>query len=152
MTIITILWAGASNLAKLPRGFQIPTPVGNYTPDWAIAFYEGAVKHIYFVAETKGSMNSIASKINGVIAKGIAKLVGGTLAEAKGEGIKITVGKLMIRIMTEAGGRTNYFKLSYIGKQAFDIFGQVTNDPSKLHIPITIENIVRLIDLIFKLK
>ena len=44
--------------AKLPRGFQIPTPVGNYSPDWAIAFYEGTVKHIYFVAETKGSMDS----------------------------------------------------------------------------------------------
>ena len=42
--------------AKLPRGFQIPTPVGNYAPDWAIAFQKGTVKHIYFVAETKGSM------------------------------------------------------------------------------------------------
>lgn len=45
--------------AKLPRGFKIPTPVGNYAPDWAIAFYEGTVKHIYFVAETKGSMSSM---------------------------------------------------------------------------------------------
>ena len=43
--------------AKLPRGFQIPTPVGDYAPDWAIAFNEGAVKYIYFVAETKGSMS-----------------------------------------------------------------------------------------------
>ncbi len=45
--------------AKLPRGFYIPTPVGNYSPDWAIAFNEGAVKHIYFVAETKGSLDSL---------------------------------------------------------------------------------------------
>ena len=45
--------------AKLPRGFAIPTPVGNYNPDWAIAFEEGTVKHIYFVAETKGSMSSM---------------------------------------------------------------------------------------------
>ena len=45
--------------AKLPRTFQIPTPVGNYSPDWAIAFYEGTVKHIYFVAETKGTMESL---------------------------------------------------------------------------------------------
>jgi len=45
--------------AKLPRGFQIPTPVGNYAPDWAIAFRKGSVKHIYFVAETKGSMSSM---------------------------------------------------------------------------------------------
>ncbi len=45
--------------AKLPEGFHIPTPVGNYSPDWAIAFHEGDVKHIYFVAETKGSMSSL---------------------------------------------------------------------------------------------
>lgn len=45
--------------AKLPRGFAIPTPVGNYSPDWAIAFNEGSVKHIYFIAETKGSMSSM---------------------------------------------------------------------------------------------
>ena len=46
--------------AKLPKGFHIPTPVGNYSPDWAIAFYEGTVKHIYFVAETKGTMESLS--------------------------------------------------------------------------------------------
>ncbi len=45
--------------AKLPKAFFIPTPVGNYTPDWAIAFEEGKVKHIYFVAETKGSLSSL---------------------------------------------------------------------------------------------
>lgn len=44
---------------KLPDSFYISTPVGRYNPDWAIAFYEGAVKHIYFVAETKGSMRSM---------------------------------------------------------------------------------------------
>jgi type III restriction enzyme len=43
--------------AKLPRGFFIPTPVGEYNPDWAIAFEEEKVKHIYFVAETKGDMS-----------------------------------------------------------------------------------------------
>ena len=45
--------------AKLPRGFFIPTPVGDYNPDWAISFKEGSVKHVYFVAETKGSMSSM---------------------------------------------------------------------------------------------
>ena len=47
---------------KLPRGFYIPTPMGNYTPDWAIAFYEGKVKHIFFVAETKGTMDTLQFK------------------------------------------------------------------------------------------
>ena len=45
--------------AKLPRSFQIPTPVGNYAPDWAIAFEKGSVRHVFFVAETKGSMDSL---------------------------------------------------------------------------------------------
>ncbi len=45
--------------AKLPKGFHIPTPVGNYSPDWAIAFQEGTVKHVYFVAETKGDLSSM---------------------------------------------------------------------------------------------
>lgn len=44
---------------KLPRGFYISTPVGRYNPDWAIAFRKGEVKHVYFVAETKGSMSSL---------------------------------------------------------------------------------------------
>ena len=48
--------------AKLPKGFSIPTPVGNYSPDWAIAFHKGTVKHIFFVAETKGSMESLNLK------------------------------------------------------------------------------------------
>ena len=45
--------------AKLPKGFSIPTPVGNYNPDWAISFKKGTVKHVYFIAETKGSMSSM---------------------------------------------------------------------------------------------
>ena len=45
--------------AKLPKGFYIPTPVGNYSPDWAIAFKKGTVKHVFFIAETKGSMDSM---------------------------------------------------------------------------------------------
>lgn len=48
---------------KLPDGFYISTPVGKYNPDWAIAFYEGTVKHIYFVAETKGSMSSMQLRL-----------------------------------------------------------------------------------------
>ncbi len=49
---------------KLPGGFFISTPVGKYNPDWAIAFNEGSVKHIYFIAETKG--NSDAAELRGV--------------------------------------------------------------------------------------
>ncbi|MGD9901499.1 MAG: type III restriction-modification system endonuclease [Spirochaetales bacterium] len=49
--------------AKLPRTFYIPTPVGNYSPDWAIAFYDNmGIKHIYFIAETKGTMESMELK------------------------------------------------------------------------------------------
>ena len=47
-----------AKLPRGPRGFYIPTPVGNYSPDWAISFKKGSVKHIFFIAETKGSMQS----------------------------------------------------------------------------------------------
>jgi type III restriction enzyme len=47
-----------AKLPRGPRGFYIPTPVGNYSPDWAISFKKGTVKHIFFIAETKGSMKS----------------------------------------------------------------------------------------------
>ena len=53
---------GASEVlifAKLPRTLTIPTPVGNYAPDWAIVFEEGTVRHIFFVAETKGSLEDM---------------------------------------------------------------------------------------------
>ncbi|NKE10882.1 restriction endonuclease subunit R, partial [Kocuria subflava] len=48
-----------SVFTKLPRGFKIPTPLDDYNPDWAIAFQEGSVKHVYFVAETKYSLSSL---------------------------------------------------------------------------------------------
>ena len=48
--------------AKLPSGFKISTPVGNYNPDWAIVFDNKKIKHIYFIAETKGSLDSLQLK------------------------------------------------------------------------------------------
>lgn len=48
-----------AKLPRGPRGFYIPTPVGNYSPDWAISFHKGAVKHIFFIAETKGTMDTL---------------------------------------------------------------------------------------------
>ncbi|MGN0807437.1 MAG: hypothetical protein ACI4MN_03190 [Candidatus Coproplasma sp.] len=68
--------------AKLPKGFKIPTPVGSYSPDWAIAFYEKTVKYIYFVAETKGSeehRDTIEIAKNTCAEKLFAKLSGGTV-------------------------------------------------------------------------
>ena len=48
--------------AKLPNGFKIPTPVGNYNPDWAIVFDNKSFKYVYFIAETKGDMSSLQLK------------------------------------------------------------------------------------------
>lgn len=48
--------------AKLPKGhngYYIPTPVGDYSPDWAIAFKSNGMKHLFFVAETKGKMTTM---------------------------------------------------------------------------------------------
>ena len=68
--------------AKLPKSFRIPTPVGNYSPDWAIAFYEKSVKYIYFIAETKGSeqhRDEIEVAKNLCAKKLFAKLNGGNV-------------------------------------------------------------------------
>lgn len=68
--------------AKLPKTFRIPTPVGNYSPDWAIAFYENSVKYIYFIAETKGSeqhRDEIEIAKNLCAKKLFAKLNGGNV-------------------------------------------------------------------------
>jgi len=48
--------------AKLPRSFHITTPVANYSPDWAIVFDKEKVRHIYFVAETKGKESDMELK------------------------------------------------------------------------------------------
>lgn len=57
---------------KLPDSFHISTPIGRYNPDWAIAFYEGNIKHIYFVAETKGTMDTL--KLNHITPTEQAKI------------------------------------------------------------------------------
>lgn len=77
---------------KLPRGFRIPTPISDYIPDWAIAFREGSVKHIYFVAETKGDLSSL--ELRGSEQKKIdyAKKLFAKLNEAAGNpGVKYDV-------------------------------------------------------------
>ena len=53
------IWSDVAIYVKLPRGFYINTPVGKYSPDWAIAFHGEKVKHVYFVAETKGDLRSM---------------------------------------------------------------------------------------------
>ncbi len=90
--------------AKLPHGFQIPTPVGDYNPDWAISFTEGTVKHIYFVAETKGSMSSMElrgfekSKI--VCARKFFEKINASIADGK---IKYDVIDSFDRLMDVSG-------------------------------------------------
>ena len=86
--------------AKLPRGFLIPTPVGDYNPDWAITFKDGAVKHVYFVAETKGSMSSmVLNEIEKTKIKCARKFFDGINKKCAPENVRYDVvnsfGKLM---------------------------------------------------------
>lgn len=113
---------------------------------WAGYYIGEAIFKIYKAG------GAFASKINEAIIKGITKLVGGSVKAASGNGWTLNVGKLVVRLMNTGGGRTCYIHLSVAGKMAYDIFGNVVNDAAKTHIPITIENIVRLVALIFKLK
>ena len=77
--------------AKLPRGFFIPTPVGDYNPDWAIAFQEGTVKHVYFVAETKGSLSSMQLKGAELAKIECARKFFASLSANQGEAVKYDV-------------------------------------------------------------
>ena len=42
---------------KLPDKFRVPTPVGDYNPDWAIIKVEDGTEHLYLVRETKSSQD-----------------------------------------------------------------------------------------------
>jgi type III restriction enzyme len=79
--------------SKLPRGFFIPTPVGDYNPDWAIAFRDDTtkIKHVYFVAETKGSMSTL--QLKGVENAKIecARKFFASLNDKKGKGVQYDV-------------------------------------------------------------
>ncbi len=77
--------------AKLPRGFFIPTPVGDYNPDWAIAFTDGSVKHVYFVAETKGSLSTLQLKGAEEAKIECARKFFQTVSERNGKGVKYDV-------------------------------------------------------------
>jgi type III restriction enzyme len=96
--------------AKLPKGFFIPTPVGDYNPDWAISFKEGMVKHIYFVAETKGSMSTLELKeIEKTKIKSARKFFEELNRTVESNNVKYDVvnsyGKLMELVGVEAGTR-----------------------------------------------
>ncbi|GAA4390261.1 DEAD/DEAH box helicase family protein [Ornithinibacter aureus] len=81
---------------KLPRGFFIPTPVGDYNPDWAIAFRDDTtkIKHVYFVAETKGSMSTLQLKgVENAKIECARKFFASLNEKAEHEGVKYDVVK-----------------------------------------------------------
>jgi type III restriction enzyme len=80
--------------SKLPRGFFIPTPVGDYNPDWAIAFQDDVtrIKHVYFVAETKGSMSTLQLKgIEDAKVECARKFFASLNSRAENEGVRYDV-------------------------------------------------------------
>ena len=93
-----------------------------------------------------------ALKINQAIANGIAKVVGGSITAAHGNGWIIKIGKLTLRIMTSGGGRINYFRLSHLTKGALTILGNFSGDRKLTHIPITFDSVIKIVQLIFKFK
>ena len=126
------IWAGVASLTRL----------GAY-----IGWYVGkAIAGIY------ASGGSLATLVNRALAQGIARTVGGALSEAKGAGWIIKVGKLTLRVMTEGGGRVNYFRLSMEGKGSMTVLGALSDDRALTHINITIQNIIQIVATIFKYK
>ena len=82
----------------------------------------------------------------------VYKVVGGSIRGAKGNGFVIELGKLTLRIMTSGGCRTNYMRISHMTKGALTILGTFSNSRLLTHIPITFENIIRIVQLIIKFK
>lgn len=126
------IWAGVAAI----------TALGAY-----VGYYVGEI--IFKIYKAGGKF---ALKINGAIARGITKLVGGTISSAKGNGWVIKVGKLTLRIMTEGGGRVNYFRLSHATKGAMTILGTTSSDRALTHINITFSNIVKIVNTILDNK
>ena len=126
------IWAGVAALTGLGAY------VGNYIGEAIFAVYKAG--------------GAFALKINQAIATGIAKVVGGSINAASGNGWVIKIGKLTLRIMTSGGGRTNYFRLSHITKGALTILGAFSGDRGLTHIPITFSNIIKIVQLIFKFE
>jgi RHS repeat-associated protein len=123
-------------------GIASITALGAY-----IGYYVGEA--IFKVYQAAGSM---AYKLNEAIARGIAKIVGGSISPAKGNGWIIEVGKLTLRIMTEGGGRVNYFRLSDAKRGAMTITGSFSNNRALTHINITLNNIIKLVQVILSKK
>ena len=133
---------GKARKAFLALGVVAITGLGTF-----VGYYVGEA--IFAIYKTGGAF---AGQVNKAIAQGISKLVGGTLKRASGNGWTINIKKIVVRVMTSSNYRNNYFKISVAGKAAYDILGNISTDPSKIHIPITFNNIIKLVQLIFKLK
>ncbi|HGW8936304.1 TPA: type III restriction-modification system endonuclease, partial [Escherichia coli] len=57
---------------KLPNWFKIPTPLGNYNPDWALVINKNGEDNIYFVVETKSNLLTLRDNESGKIKCGEA--------------------------------------------------------------------------------
>lgn len=108
--------------------------LGYYTAKLFVAIY---AKGILF-----------AHKLNAAIAKLIAKITGATLTLANGDGWVLKLHNFTVRIMNSSIENINYIRISMEGKGAMTIMGTFSSDPLLTHIPITIDNIIKLIQIL----
>ena len=110
----------------------------------------------FYTAKAFGSIYAsggyLASHLNLAIAKTIAKFTGASLKAAAGNGWTLTISNFVIRVMNSGGGRTNYFRISHITNGAITLNGAYSSDRTLTHIPITVDNVYKLIKLIWGLK
>ena len=95
---------------------------------------------------------AFATKLNTAVAKVIAKFTGASIKSAAGNGWTLTLKKYTIRIMAESGGRVNYFRISHATKGAMTIAGAFSSNRALTHVPITINNLVKLIKMMIGWK
>ena len=93
-----------------------------------------------------------AQKLNYAVARVIRKITGASLTNAAGNGWTLSLRRITLRIMSSGGGRINYFRISILNKGALTLAGRFSSDRALTHIPITLQNIVKVIGLIFKYR
>ena len=110
-----------------------------------LGYYAGKALAILY---SKGGV--FANKLNTAVAKTIGKLTRATVKASHGNGWTLTLKKYTIRIMNSGGGRTNYFRISHITKGGLTLLGVPSSDRAMTHIPITIDNLLKLIELMMR--
>ncbi|MDP3930109.1 MAG: DEAD/DEAH box helicase family protein [Bacteroidota bacterium] len=88
--------------AKLPSWFKIDTPLGTYNPDWAILFEKDGLEKLYFIVESKSTLDIFGLRPNEKAKFDCGKKHFNALSENTNQSIQLIVAKNMDDISNKA--------------------------------------------------